>query len=154
MKRLAIVLLLSGCTRTPAPTPSEPVHDASGALDGCTSETKDGATTWSCGSAFLALDADVAAPATPDAIELNFKDFEEQFGKDVTARDAKDYELRGKKHRALRLRVSMAEKGRFVATMVMVDKGTHTRVISCSAREIEATRCDDVLTLLVGRAME
>lgn len=153
MNRLVpLALLLGACARNAAPV--EPARDAATALDGCKSETKDGATTWSCGNAFLALDADVAAPATPEAIDANFQDFAESFGKDVTSRDPSDYDvLRGVKHRALRIRVAMPDKGRFVATMVIVARGDRTRVISCSAREVESVRCDDAVAFLVARAM-
>ena len=152
MNRLVpFALLLGACARNAAPV--EPARDAATALDGCASETRDGATTWSCGNAFLALDADVAAPATPEAIAANFQDFADSFGKDVIARDPNDYVLRGVKHRALRIRVAMPEKGRFVATMVIVARGNRTRVVSCSAREVEAVRCDDAVAFLVARAM-
>lgn len=148
----AACALLVGCARTTAPAPPPP--DAASALEGCTSETHEGATTWSCGDAFLALDADVPEPATEAAIEANLASFVEQFGKDVVARDPADYVARGVKHSALRIRVAMPEKGRFVATMVIVARGPRSRVISCSAKEADAARCDDVLAFLVGRAMD
>lgn len=155
MNRFVLGAVLAvGCARTAAPTGAEPTRDAAAALDGCPSETREGATTWSCGNAFLALDADVPEPATPEAIDANLREFEGQFGKDVTSRDPSDYVLAGIKHRALRIRVAMAEKGRFVATMVVVAKGDRSRVISCSAREIEASRCADAVAFLVGRALK
>lgn len=154
-----LALLLVGCApvgcargAAPAEPPRDAGRDPAAALDGCVSETRDGATTWSCGEAFLALDADVGETATDAAIEANLGEFERSFGKDVTARDPSDWLVRGRRLRALRIRVAMPEKGRFVATMVIVPRGDRTRVISCSAREVEAARCDDAVAFLVGRA--
>jgi hypothetical protein len=143
----AIVLALFVCARAAAP-----VAETS-PLEGCIPETREGATTYSCGAAFLAMDADVK-DATDDAIAQNLNAFVEPFGKDVVARDDAPLVVDGKSHRAVRVRVDMPEKGKFVATMVVIRKGTGARVISCSAKDTEASRCDRVLQHLGSRAMK
>jgi hypothetical protein len=150
-RALAVVFLVIGCARA-----REPIHakDSGSPLDGCTSELRDGATTWSCGPAFLAMDASVNEVASDDSILKNFEAFVEPFGKDVVARDDKPRTIRGVAHPAVSVRVNLPERGRFVATMVVVRRAQHTRVITCSAKETDAVRCDAVITHLAGRAMD
>lgn len=143
----ALALALFGCARAAAPAPEV------SPLDGCIPETRDGATTYSCGAAFLAMDAEVK-DATDDAIAQNLNAFVEPFGKDVVARDDAPLTIEGKAHRAVHVRVDLPEKGKFVATMVVLRKANGARVISCSAKDTEAARCERVLQYLGARAMK
>lgn len=138
-----------GCARA-----ATPVVDAGASpLEGCIPESRDGTTTYSCGAAFLAMDAEVKETATDESITQNLNAFVEPFGKDVVSRDDAPMTLGGAPHRAVRVRVDMPEKGRFVATMVVVRKTRKTRVLTCSAKEPEAYKCEQVLQHLGARAV-
>ncbi len=145
------ICAVSACTRAREPADAK---DAGSPLDGCTSEQRDGATTWNCGAGFLAMDATVNEVATDDTIKKNLDAFVEPFGKDVVARENAPRAIGGVAHPAVRVRVELPERGRFVAMMIVVRAAGRTRVITCSAKEADAPRCDAVTELLSRRAMD
>ncbi len=154
-----IALALVGCARTAAPTAQTTgeagaTSEPSGAaiLSGCAREEDQGAVVWSCGEAFLAMEASIDGPPTAEAIDENLARFVEPFAGHVVSRDDAPWVASGAPHRAVRLRVDLPEKGRFVATLVVVARPTRTRVASCSAKLADASRCEAVLAHLVGRA--
>lgn len=160
---LLIAFALSGCARTPSPSPQAtgeagvaaavPSGAPTGAsiLEGCTREEDHGAIVWSCGEAFLAMEASIdGAPSA--AVDENLARFAEPFAGHVVARDDAPWIEAGEPHRAIRLRVDLPEKGVFVATMVVVARAGRVRVASCSAKLADAGRCEAVLRHLVGRA--
>lgn len=150
-RALLLVAALSACARTREP---EGAKDAASPLDGCTSEQRDGATTWSCGAGFLAMDATVNESATDETIKKNLEAFVEPFGKDMVAREDTPRTIAGVAHPAVRVRVDLPERGRFVALMIVVRRAASTRVITCSAKASDAARCDAVAETLVRRAMD
>lgn len=143
------MILLAGCTRAATPA----TDAATSPLDGCITETRDSAVTYSCGAAFLAMDATVNERATEEAIAKNLEAFVEPFGHDVVSRSDAPLTAGAVAHRAVRVHVDLPDKGKFVAMMVVVARSKTTRVLTCSAKEAEAQRCDDVLAHLATRAM-
>lgn len=149
MRALLVALIaIAACTRS-APAPA-PAPDAKALLEGCTREMHEGATVWSCGEAFLVMEAPVPAPITDASIESNLGAFETDLGGSVVSRDRADFTVDGAPHRATRIRVDLPEKGRFFAMMIVVREpgGTKARALSCSAKEAEAYRCEQVIGAL------
>jgi hypothetical protein len=146
IRALLLFAIALGCTRTREPTDAK---DAASPLDGCTSEVAKGATTWSCGEGFLAMDATIDEVATDEAIKKNLEGFVEPFGKDVLSREDAPRVVRGVAHPAVLVRIE-----NFVAMMTVVRRAQRTRVITCSAKQVDAARCESVVSLLVARAMD
>jgi len=146
---LALAMLV-GCARV------REAVDAGAPLDGCKSETRDGATTWDCGGGFLAMEATIDHVASKDEIDDNLQAFRAELIKESKTLDLNEHPrvIRGESHPAEVLHLDLPERGRFVAMIVVVRRAKSTRVITCSARAADSARCDAVLEHLGGRAMD
>jgi len=145
VRALGIVLLL-GCTRAREPAETSP-------LVGCKSETRDNATTWDCGGGFLAMEATIDHVAQKDEINDNLEAFGADLVKETVAFDDRPRVIGGESHPAEVHHLDLPERGRFVAMIVIVRLAKTTKVITCSARETDAARCDAVIDHLGSRAM-
>ncbi|MGZ6095756.1 MAG: hypothetical protein ACXWUG_27190, partial [Polyangiales bacterium] len=126
---------------TPPPPP-----DARTLLQSCARETHDGATVWSCGEAFLVMDAPLPGPITDDAVAGNLGGFEaELVGEGAQKANVLS---RDRDAKSTRLHLELPEKGRFFAMMVIV-REPKPRAISCSAKETESSRCEQIVEALV-----
>jgi hypothetical protein len=140
-------LLLVACTRgAPVPASVDAEADARTLLQSCTREAHDGATVWSCGEAFLVMDAPLPGPLTDDAITGNLGAFEAEL---VSEGATKANVLsRDRAATSTRLRLELPEKGRFFAMMIIV-REPKPRAISCSGKESDAPRCEQIVEALV-----
>jgi hypothetical protein len=133
-------LLVVGCTRAATPT----TDAASSPLEGCIPEKHPEGTTYSCGAGFLAMDAPVSGPMDRDVIKENLDAFSAPFGKDVVSSDDRPFEGSP----AVRLTMQPADNDRFFAMMVVIPGAK--RVLTCSAKQTEAARCEAVLRYLMN----
>ncbi len=158
--RLAACLLggAIGCTRSAPPRAdglAGTSESGSAILAACKREAVDAETVvHDCGDAFVVMEAAIPRPQSLAAVDENLERFVTELVSTgdagvarVLSRDARDFDG----HRAIRVRLELEGKGRFVATMVVV-LGERTRVVSCSAKAPAEKRCDAVLHHLVAPA--
>lgn len=149
MSRLALAsFALVACTRggtAPIDSGAAP-ESADTLLASCTREAHDGATVWSCGEAFLVMDAPLPGPITDAEVAANLNAFEAELVSEGTKKATVLDRTRASS--STRIRVELPEnQGRFFAVMVIV-RAPKPRAISCSGKEADAPRCERIVSAL------